>query len=250
MAFKRLSQAAMVKRGFGQVEPNHLSARFTGEIYAQMPAAKDINVLEQGQFVKYDYANRAVNFTGAGEWMLVFNEIKLYRDWETDEDFAMIKRDYNAYVYSPLGQNTDGSLTEAQLVKNYNSLGQQAGGEVIDWNTALGTNADGDEFNSIDLGRLPVGYSYDREVMEDPAMMPEGTVMVPRVFKTHEGDIFTTNTVNAKFDDVKVGDFLKVGTKGILEPGGNMDTDKMVWQIVKKYTMPDLQPAVKVMRVK
>ena len=115
MAFKSLSQATMVKRGFGQVEPNHLSARFTGEIYAQMPAAKDINVLEQGQFVKYDYANRAVNFTGAGEWMLVFNEIKLYRDWETDEDFAMIKRDYNAYVYSPLGQNSDGSLTEAQL---------------------------------------------------------------------------------------------------------------------------------------
>lgn len=236
MAFKSLSQATMVKRGFGQVEPNHLSARFTGEIYAQMPAAKDINVLEQGQFVKYDYANRAVNFTGAGEWMLVFNEIKLYRDWETDEDFAMIKRDYNAYVYSPLGQNSDGSLTEAQLTKNYNSLGQQATGEVFGMDP--------------DLFRLPVGYSYDREVMEDPAMMPEGTVMVPRVFKTHEGDIFTTNTINAKFDDVKVGDFLKVGEKGILEPGGNMDTDKMVWQIVKKYTMPDLQPAVKVMRVK
>ncbi len=234
MAFKSLSQATMVKRGFGQVEPNHLSARFTGEIYAQMPAAKDINVLEQGQFVKYDYANRAVNFTGAGEWMLVFNEIKLYRDWETDEDFAMIKRDYNAYVYSPLGQNSDGSLTEAQLTKNYNSLGQQATGEVLGMDP--------------DLGRLPVGYSYDREVMEDPAMMPEGTVMVPRVFKTHEGDIFTTNTINAKFDDVKVGDFLKVGEKGILEPG-SMD-DAFVWQIVKKYTMPDLQPAVKVMRLK
>lgn len=234
MAFKSLSQATMVKRGFGQVEPNHLSARFTGEIYAQMPAAKDINVLEQGQFVKYDYANRAVNFTGAGEWMLVFNEIKLYRDWETDEDFAMIKRDYNAYVYSPLGQNSDGSLTEAQLTKNYNSLGQQATGEVLGMDP--------------DLGRLPVGYSYDREVMEDPAMMPEGTVMVPRVYKTHEGDIFTTNTINAKFDDVKVGDFLKVGEKGILEPG-SMD-DAFVWQIVKKYTMPDLQPAVKVMRVK
>ena len=234
MAFKSLSQATMVKRGFGQVEPNHLSARFTGEIYAQMPAAKDINVLEQGQFVKYDYANRAVNFTGAGEWMLVYNEIKLYRDWETDEDFAMIKRDYNAYVYSPLGQNSDGSLTEAQLTKNYNSLGQQATGEILGMDP--------------DLGRLPVGYSYDREVMEDPAMMPEGTVMVPRVFKTHEGDIFTTNTINAKFDDVKVGDFLKVGEKGILEPG-SMD-DAFVWQIVKKYTMPDLQPAVKVMRVK
>ena len=125
-------------------------------------------------------------------------------------------------------------MTEAQLTKNYNSLGQQATGEVLGMDP--------------DLGRLPVGYSYDREVMEDPAMMPEGTVMTPRVYKTHEGDIFTTNTVNAKFDDVKVGDFLKVGEKGILEPG-SMD-DAFVWQIVKKYTMPDLQPAVKVMRVK
>lgn len=236
MAFKSFSQAAMVKRGFGQVEPNHLSARFTGEIYAQMPAAKDINVLEQGQFVKYDYANRAVNFTGVGEWMLVFNEIKLYRDWETDEDFAMIKRDYNAYVYSLMGQNSDGSMTEEQLVKTYTSLGQQATGEKIE--------------ELPELGRLPVGYTYEREVMEDPAMMPEGTVMVPRVFKTHEGDIFTTNTVNATFDAVKVGDLLKVGDNGILTPGGDMEADNMVWQIVKKYTMPDLQPAVKVMRVK
>lgn len=235
MAFKSFSQAKMVKRGFGQVEPNHLSARFTGEIYAQMPAAKDINVLEQGQFVKYDYANRAVNFTGVGEWMLVFNEIKIYRDWETDEDFAMMRRDYNAYVYSPLGQNTDGSLKEADLTKTYTSLGQQATGEVI---------------NELpEMGRLPVGYTYEREVMEDPAMMPEGTVMVPRVFKTHEGDIFTTNTINAAFDDVKVGDLLKVGANGILEPGA-AETDTFVWQIVKKYTMPDLQPAVKVMRVK
>lgn len=235
MAFKSFSQAKMVKRGFGQVEPNHLSARFTGEIYAQMPAAKDINVLEQGQFVKYDYANRAVNFTGVGEWMLVFNEIKIYRDWETDEDFAMMRRDYNAYVYSPLGQNTDGSLKEADLTKTYTSLGQQATGEVI---------------NELpEMGRLPVGYTYEREVMEDPAMMPEGTVMVPRVFKTHEGDIFTTNTINATFDEVNVGDLLKVGANGILEPGA-AETDTFVWQIVKKYTMPDLQPAVKVMRVK
>lgn len=236
MAYKSLSQAKMVKRGFGQVEPNHLSARFTGEIYAQMPAAKEIEVLEQGQFVKYDYANRAVNFTGAGEWMLVFNEIKLYRDWETDEDFAMIKRDYNAYVYSLMGQNTDGSMTEEQLIKTYTSLGQQATGEKIDVNP--------------DLGRLPVGYTYEREVMEDYNMMPEGTVMVPRVFKTHEGDIFTTNMIQAAFDEVKVGDFLKIGEKGILTPGADMEADKMVWQIVKKYTMPDLQPAVKVMRVK
>ena len=229
MAFKSLSQAKMVKRGFGQVEPNHLSARFTGEIYAQMPATKEINVLEQGQFVKYDYANRAVNFTGPGEWMLVYNEIKLYRDWETDEDFALIKRDYNAYVYSPLGQNTDGSLAEKNLTKVYTQEKYPV---------------------DVDMGRLPVGYTYEREVMEDYNLMPDGTVMVPRVFKTHEGDIFTTNTIAAGFDEVNVGDFLKPNDKGILAPGANVETDTFVWQIVKKYTLPDLQPAVKVMRVK
>ena len=229
MAFKSLSQAKMVKRGFGQVEPNHLSARFTGEIYAQMPATKEINVLEQGQFVKYDYANRAVNFTGPGEWMLVYNEIKLYRDWETDEDFALIKRDYNAYVYSPLGQNTNGSLAEKDLTKVYTQEKYPV---------------------DVDMGRLPVGYTYEREVMEDYNLMPDGAVMVPRVFKTHEGDIFTTNTIAAGFDEVHVGDFLKPNDKGILAPGANVETDTFVWQIVKKYTLPDLQPAVKVMRVK
>ena len=229
MAFKSLSQAKMVKRGFGQVEPNHLSARFTGEIYAQMPATKEINVLEQGQFVKYDYANRAVNFTGPGEWMLVYNEIKLYRDWETDEEFALIKRDYNAYVYSPLGQNTNGSLAEKDLTKVYTQEKYPV---------------------DVDMGRLPVGYTYEREVMEDYNLMPDGTVMVPRVFKTHEGDIFTTNTIAAGFDEVHVGDFLKPNDKGILAPGANVETDTFVWQIVKKYTLPDLQPAVKVMRVK
>lgn len=229
MAFKSLSQAKMVKRGFGQVEPNHLSARFTGEIYGQLPAKADIEVLEQGQFVKYNYAAGVVDFEGLGEWMLVNNEIKLYRDYETDEDFAMIKRDYNAYVYSPVGQNSNGSMTEADLTKTYSQ-------ETYPVDT--------------DLNRLPVGPSYSREVLETPAYLKEGEVMVPRVWKTHEGDIFTTNMVQATFDEVSVGDLLKIGDKGILTPGGNMDTDKMVWQIVKKYTLPDLQPAVKVMRVK
>ena len=66
--------ATISRKGFGQVEPNHLSAQRTGQIYAQLPAAADYNVLENGQFVKYDYANGEVNKTGAGEWMLVLND--------------------------------------------------------------------------------------------------------------------------------------------------------------------------------
>ena len=43
-----------------------------------------------------------------------------------------------------------------------------------------------------------------------------------------------------------LGATLKVGEKGILVPGSD---DKMTWQVVKVYTLPDHQPAVKVMRI-
>ena len=92
------------RTGFGQVEPNHLSAQRTSQIYAQLPAAPEINILENGQFVKYDYAHKGddgkltpqCNFEGKGEWMMVFNEVKLYDDaWrESYKDFAMQKDNY------------------------------------------------------------------------------------------------------------------------------------------------------------
>ena len=93
--------ATITRVGFGQVEPNHLSAQRTAQIYAQLPAASDIKVLENGQFVKYDYANGACNFEGAGEWMMVFNEVKLYDDFwrESYKDFAMLEENYTAGTY-------------------------------------------------------------------------------------------------------------------------------------------------------
>ena len=86
----------MKRVGFGQVEANHLSAQRTGQIYAQLPAKSDINLLENGQFVKYNYADGVVDFEGEGEWMLVYNEVKLYdAPWrESYKDFAMIKDNY------------------------------------------------------------------------------------------------------------------------------------------------------------
>lgn len=80
--------------GFGQVEPNHLSAQRTSQIYAQLPAAKATEILENGQFVKYDYKAGEVNTTGKGEWMMVFNEVKLYEHRETYKDFAQMKKNY------------------------------------------------------------------------------------------------------------------------------------------------------------
>ena len=88
--------AITIKRdGFAQVEPNHLSAPRDGRVYGQLPAAEDIEVLEQGTFVKYDYANGEVNFTGEGPWMMVFNEEKLYDErHQMHKDYAMQVADF------------------------------------------------------------------------------------------------------------------------------------------------------------
>jgi hypothetical protein len=79
-----------------------------------------------------------------------------------------------------------------------------------------------------------------------PKKMPVGTTMVPRVFKTNIGDIFTTNTIDE--EDLAVGDVVAPSkTNGILSKSG--DTDSMKWQVVKVYTMPDHQKGVKLMRI-
>lgn len=177
------SQAAGVSYGYAQVEPNHLSAQRTGAIYAQLPCKSDIEVLENGQFVKYDYPEGVVDFTGKGEWMLVFNEVKVYYDRDTDADFAMKKSNYIARVYGA-----------------------------------------------------------------DNSFMPENTNMVPRVFKTNIGDIFTTNAVQNKIEELKKGDTLTVGEDGFLKKTEGA-SEGMIWQVAKIYTLGDLQPAVKVQRI-
>ena len=90
----------MSRKGYGQVEPNHLSGIVTGQIYAQLPAATvtgsgqnvvktPIAQLEQGQFAKYDYAKGVVDFDGEGEFMLVYNEEKLYDERkQSHKDFV------------------------------------------------------------------------------------------------------------------------------------------------------------------
>ena len=229
MAKTRLSNATYVTRGYGQVEPNHLSAQRTGQIYAQLPANKDITVLENGQFVKYDYANGEVNYTGAGEWMLVLNEVKLYRDGLTYNDFAMKKEDYSAFVYSPI----DGEKPTYANARDYSS--------VV-------TPEDPYEVDST-------ANPFVVERFKAPKLMKDGTNMVPRVFKTNVGDIFTTNCVKEAAGSLEVGNVLVVGENGYLvkTPAEKSDTfggsGDMKWQVVKVYTLADRQPAVKIMRI-
>lgn len=87
--------ATIKRKGYGQVEPNHLSAQYTGQIYAQLPAmgtdhTTPMTQLENGQFLKYDYRNNCADLNGEGEYMLVFNEVKLYDERHQNyKDFVM-----------------------------------------------------------------------------------------------------------------------------------------------------------------
>lgn len=268
MAFTRLSpEAQFVTLGFGQVEPNHLSAQRTGEIYAQLPVAADIDILENGQFVKYDYLNGAVNFTGKGEWMLVFNEVKVYRDHETDQDFAMIRRDYNGRVYSPVGVGA--ASADWGSAQGINGVRINGFASSQDWDMMKKIQEQveiyGDAHNNAagqapDYGRnhYAIGNSYEVEKLNVPQMAEyaqpnrpgenkgKAGLMVPRVFKTHEGDIFTTNTIADA--NVALGAELGPNAHGYLSAAG--DKTNMIWQVVKIYNLGDMQKAVKVMRIK
>jgi hypothetical protein len=187
----KLSAAGYVEAGYGQVEPNHLSAQRTGQIYAQLPVAATIKVLENGQFVKYNYADGAVNFEAdGGEWMLVYNEVKVYDErHQQDCDFAMLAENYGGYI------------AHAGIAANTRDL--------------------------------------------EPAVLG----MVPRVFKTNVGDIFTTNTIKAEPESLAVGDELVIGDDGYLTKTAGEKAGTMKWQVVKVYTMPDGQPGVKIVRI-
>ena len=86
--------ANFTRIGYGQVEPNQLSAQKTGQIYASLALAKDVNVLQNGEFMFYDYVTNSVcadDSTGVAEPMLVFNEVKIYEDHLSYKDFAMVR---------------------------------------------------------------------------------------------------------------------------------------------------------------
>jgi len=83
--------------GYGQVERQHMAAPHNGQIYAQLPAlnaeGKPITQLENGQFLKYDYANGKAwvgTASDGKEWFMVYNEEKLYDErYQNHKDFAM-----------------------------------------------------------------------------------------------------------------------------------------------------------------
>ena len=164
--------AKLNKKGYGQVEPNHLAGQKSGAIYAMLPAASSISVVENGMFMKYDYAAGECNLNGNGEDMLVFSEVKLYDPTHSNKDFALKKAD-----------SVDGKI-------------------------------------------------------------------YPRLMLTFPGDHFTTNLVDMTSPKgSRKGKFLTV-VNGILTEQGSDPGTGMVWQVAMETTLPDGQPAVKVIRVR
>ena len=203
--------------GYGQVEPNQLSAQKTGQIYASLPLNKNVKVLQNGEFMYYDYATGMVSADGQGEPMLVFNEIKIYEDRLSYKDFAMIRVGDN-YV-------TNDAAVGRVTSKNYDGTvyGDGALTEGVNPNPA----------------HTEYGYRMDG--------------IAPRMFKTNIGDIYTTNMV-ATGEEVNyaAGDVLKLKKtdRNTLELDKNGDIETVQFVVAKVYTMPDGQPAVKLQRIK
>ena len=225
---------AFTRNGYGQVEPNQLSAQKTGQIYASLPLDTNVNVLQNGEYMYYDYQSgkvSATDSTGLAEPMLVFNEIKLYEPfWRTSyKDFAMIRKGDN-YVTSDLATAGygDGALTAGST-------------PTASWTTTEG----GTTTSHTQSGHTEYPYRMDG--------------IAPRLFKTNVGDIYTTNMVKTLTgDDVyAVGDTLQpklnsttntLQLEQVTAPSGGT-LSGMVWVVVKVYTMPDGQPGVKLQRV-
>lgn len=224
MAFKRI--------GFGQVEPNQLSGIKTGQIYASLPLDPTVEILQNGEFMYYDYGKSLVTGVPSVEGMepyLVFQEIKIYEDWLSYKDFAMIR----------VGDN---------YVTNIGAIGR-----LTSVNTDGVTYGDGSLTKGVDIAHsdYQAGYRMDG--------------IAPRLVKTNIGDIYTTNMLIPVADEsvyakgkslqlVPVENTASDGSKYttlVLAPKGTAKAlDTMEFIVAKYYTMPDGQPGVKVQRIK
>ena len=210
MAFKRI--------GYGQVEPNQLSGIKTGQIFASLPLDKNVKVLQNGEFMYYDYASGSVNATAtaeaAPEPYLVYQEIKIYEDWLSYKDFAMIRVGDNYVTNDP----AIGRLTSANADGTIYGDGAKTEGA------------------SIDHSDYQAGYRMDG--------------IAPRLVKTNVGDVYTTNMVDEE-GTYEVGTVLTLKKTDrntlVLSSSGNIASVKFI--VVKDYTMPDGQRGLKLQRI-
>ena len=208
---------AFTRNGYGQVEPNQLSAQKTGQIYASLPLASDVDILQNGEFMYYDYKSGTVTADGVGEPMLVFNEVKLYEPfWQTSyKDFAMIRVGDN-YVTSRLATAGYGDGAETK--------GVAPNPGHSDWQA--GYRMDG---IAPRLFKTNVGDIFTTNMVETGASITYS-----------QGDTLKLKKVNKAAD--------KTGNTLVLSKTGDIDALEFV--VAKVYTMPDGQPGLKLQRIK
>lgn len=209
---------AFNKIGYGQVEPNQLSGIKTGQIFASLPLDEKVKVLQNGEFMFYDYAGNKVACESdtMTEPYLVFQEIKIYEDWLSYKDFAMIRVGDNYVTNRP----AIGNLTSANTDGTIYGDGAETKGVAVDHSD------------------YQAGYRMDG--------------IAPRLVKTNIGDIYTTNMVAPLTEeDYAVGDILKPKKtdRNTLELAKDGTIDTVQFAVVKVYTMPDGQPGLKLQRI-
>lgn len=205
--------------GFGQVEPNQLSAQKTGQIYASLPLDSTVQTLQNGEFMYYSYADGKVTAepTEPGqEPMLVFNEVKMYEpQYQTSyKNFAMIRVGDN-YVTSDLSlarcsEEMQGIAATVDHVDNYRMDGIAP--------RLFKTNV-GDVFTT---NMVKTGVEYQ----------------VGNILKL---SVITNNYTNSQ-------GVAKTYKTLVLDKNGTIDTIQFV--VAKVYTMPDGQPGLKLQRIK
>ena len=206
---------AFTRNGYGQVEPNQLSAQKTGQIYASLPLASDVDILQNGEFMYYDYKSGTVTADGVGEPMLVFNEVKLYEPfWQTSyKDFAMIRVGDN-YVTSRLATAGYGDGAETEGVASAHS----------DWQAGYRMNGIAPR-----LFKTNVGDIFTTNMVE-----------TGNEITYSQGDTLKLKKVNKAAD--------KTGNTLVLSKTGDIDALEFV--VAKVYTMPDGQQGLKLQRIK
>lgn len=208
---------AFTRNGYGQVEPNQLSAQKTGQIYASLPLASDVDILQNGEFMYYDYKSGTVTANGVGEPMLVFNEVKLYEPfWQTSyKDFAMIRVGDN-YVTSKLATEGYGDGSETTGVAP--SPGHS------DWQAGYRMNGIAPRLFKTNVGDI---FTTNMVETGDEITYTQGeTLKLKKVSKAPD----------------------KTGNTLVLSKTG--DIEGLEFVVAKVYTMPDGQQGLKLQRIK
>jgi len=215
----------MKRKGYAQVEPNHLSAQYTGQIYAQLPAlkadGKPIEQLENGQFLKYNYAAGRASVAGSGEWMLVYNEEKLYDERrQNHKDFVMKAEDMtDGKIYPRLLKTNVGDIYTTNAFKN-------SGSDAATKPTVEGPD------QSIEMADLSIG---DYLVIGNDGWLTKAS-----------GEGMPADAVVFQV----VPHFTQLNDDGSVDPSYEAKPVGSETVNVYNYTLADMQDAVKIQRVK